>query len=200
MDDRNLIIKMVQDRQRRGIRPHWELRPPLERLHLQVAPLVCTFSHEIAVEIERPPGRGDGVLLAHGSRHAGYVLHVHDGRLVYEQSLVPWNERITSVEPLPDGAVTVRYVQTMTARPFDGSGALYVGDRKVGEHTFARVLFAPSYDGFSLGADFGNRVSTLYDGPNPFQGRIVQVRIDVDTAPATPLETMRFIDAIGIRI
>ena len=69
------------------------------------------------MELVRPPGRGDGVLLAHGSKHAGYVLHVRDGRLVYEQSLVPWSERIESQERLPDGPITVRYVQTMTARP-----------------------------------------------------------------------------------
>ena len=71
----------------------------------------------------------------------------------------------------------------MTARPFDGAGALFVGDRKVAEHTFARVLFSTSYDGFSLGADLGNQVSTLYRGPNPFQGEIVRVRITVDTTP-----------------
>ncbi|MCC6849822.1 MAG: arylsulfatase [Deltaproteobacteria bacterium] len=200
LDDRNLVVKMVQDRQRRGIRADWELAPPLERLAGQVAPLVCPFAHEIAVELERPEGRGDGVLLAHGSRHAGYVLHVRDGRLVYEQSLAPWNERIESEVALPTGPVTVRYVQTMTARPFDGSGALWVGDRKVAEHTFARMLFATSYDGFSLGADLGNRVSTLYDGPNPFQGRIVRVKIHVDTTPFNAIETMRFIEAMSIRV
>ncbi|MCC6765201.1 MAG: arylsulfatase [Deltaproteobacteria bacterium] len=200
LDDRNLVIKMVQDRQRRGLRADWELVPPLERLASQVAPLVCALGHEITVELERPAGRGDGVLLAHGSRHAGYVLHVRDGRLVYEQSLAPWNERIESDVALPDGPVTVRYVQTMTARPFDGTGALYVGDRKVAEHAFARVLFSTSYDGFSLGSDLGNRVSTLYAGPNPFQGRIVRVKIHVDTTPFSAIETMRFIDAIGIRV
>lgn len=200
LDDRNLIVKMVQDRQRRGIRPHWELVPPIERLANQVAPVVCPLSHSITVELERPAGRGDGVLMAQGSRHAGWVLHVRDGKLVYEQSLAPWNERIESDVALPDGPVTVRYVQTMTARPFDGSGALFVGDRKVAEHTYARVLFTASYDGFSLGSDLGNRVSTLYEGPNPFQGRIVRVVIDVDTTPFSAIETMRFIDALGIRV
>ncbi len=200
LDDRNLIIKMVQDRQRRGIRPQWEFVPPLERLSSQVAPVVCGFGHEITIDLVRPPGRGDGVLLAHGSKHAGYVLHVRDGRLIYEQSLVPWNERIEAADRLPDGPSTVRYVQTMTARPFDGSGALFVNGRKVAEHTFARVLFSTSYDGFSLGADLGNAVSTLYRGPNPFQGEIVRVRISVDTTPASAIETMRFINAIGIRI
>ena len=200
LDDRNLIIKMAQDRQRRGIRSQWVFVPPLERIANQVSPLVGGFSHEIAVDVERPPGRGDGVLLAHGSKYSGYVLYVDDGRLVYEQSMVPWNERLEAAERLPDGPLRVRYVQTMTKRPFEGGGALFVGDRKVAEQTFARVLVATSYDGFSLGADLGNQVSTRYRGPNPFQGTIVRARITVDASPSTALETMRFIDAIGIRI
>ena len=92
------------------------------------------------------------------------------------------------------------YVQTMTKRPFEGSGALFVGDRKVAEHTFGRVIVATSYDGFSLGADLGNQVSTRYRGPNPFQGTIVRARFSIDTSPFTALESMRFIDAVGIRI
>jgi len=148
----------------------------------------------------RPPGRGDGVLLAHGSRHAGYVLYVHEGRLVYEQSLAPWNERIESDVALPEGPVTVRYTQTMTARPFEGAGALTIGDRTVGTHTYERVLFSTSYDGFSIGADLGNQVSTRYRGPNRFAGEITKVRISVDTTAFNAIETMRFINAMGIRV
>jgi arylsulfatase len=88
----------------------------------------------------------------------------------------------------------------MTARPFDGGGALFVGDRKVAEHTFARVLLAPSYDGFTIGADLGNQVSARYRGANPFQGEIKRVRIDVDTTPTTVIENMRFLNAMGIRV
>ncbi len=200
LDDRNLIIKMSQDRLRRGLRPKWEFRPPLERLSAHVAPTVGGLSHEISAELVRPPGRGDGVIVACGSQPAGYVLHITGGRLVYEQSLLPWNERLEADVPLPDGAVTVRYVQTMTSRPFDGRGALFVNDRKVAEHTFTRTLVSTSYDGFSLGADLGNRVSTLYRAPHPFQGRILRVTIDIDTTPFSLLEQMRFVDAIGIRV
>jgi arylsulfatase len=200
LDDRNLIIKMSQDRLRRGLRPKWELRPPMERLSAHVAPTVGGLSHTITAEVVRPPGRGDGVIVACGSQPAGYVLHVTGGRLVYEQSLLPWNERIESEEALPDGNVTVRYVQTMTSRPFEGRGALFIGERKVAEHTFTRVLVSTSYDGFSLGADLGNRVSTRYRPPYAFQGQIIRVTIDIDTTPFTMLEQMRFIDAIGIRV
>lgn len=200
LDDRNVVIKLSQDRLRHGLRAKWEFRPPMERLSAHVAPFVSGLSHEIVAELVRPPGRGDGVIVACGSQPAGYVLHVTGGRLVYEQSLFPWNERITAPDPLPDGDVTVKYVQTMTSRPFDGSGALYVNGKKVAEHTFTRALVSTSYDGFSLGADLGNRVSTMYPAPHPFQGRIVRVTMDIDTTPFTLMEQMRFVDSIGIRV
>ena len=200
LDDRNLIIKMSQDRQRRGIRPAYDIRPPLERLHSQVAPLVSGFSHEIIVELTRPAGQGNGVLLAHGSRHAGYVLHIKEGRLIYEQSLAPYVDRIEAAAVLPEGPLTVRYVQTMTQRPFKGSGAIYLGDRKLAERTFVHCVAATSYDGFSVGRDSGNRVSTLYEGNNPFQGAIARIRINVDNRPFTAYESLQFINSIGIRI
>jgi arylsulfatase A-like enzyme len=200
LDDRNVVIKLSQDRLRRGLRSKWEFRPPMERLSAHVAPNVSGLSHEIMAELVRPSGRGDGVIVACGSQPAGYVLHITGGRLIYEQSLFPWNERIEAGAALPDGNVTVRYVQTMTSRPFEGSGALFVNDQRVAEHTFIRTLVSTSYDGFSLGADLGNRVSTLYRAPHAFQGRIVRVTIDIDTTPFTTLEQMRFIDAIGIRV
>ncbi|MBI5505925.1 MAG: sulfatase-like hydrolase/transferase [Deltaproteobacteria bacterium] len=200
LDDRNLIIKMAQDRQRRGTRKVWEFHPPVERLSAHTSPYIAGCDHTITVDIERAPGRGDGVLLACGSKHAGYTFFIHGGKLRYEQSAVPFVERIESSETLPDGPLTVRYVQKMTARPFEGTGSLYIGDRKVAEHTFNRVLLVTSYDGFSLGADLGNQVSTLYKGANPFQGKLLRARFDIDPAPFTPLESMRFLQALGIRV
>ena len=88
----------------------------------------------------------------------------------------------------------------MTARPFEGRGALYVADRKVAEYTFERTLVMTSYDGFSVGADLGNQVSLLYRDANPFQGTISRIHIHIDTTPFSTLETMRFIAAIGIRV
>jgi arylsulfatase len=55
------------------------------------------------------------------------------------------------------------------------------------------VLVNTSYDGFSVGADLGNQVSMDYQGPNPFQGKIRVVRIDIDIAANTPLEMMRYL-------
>jgi len=88
----------------------------------------------------------------------------------------------------------------MTSRPFEGTGSLFIGDRKVAEHAFERVLLVTSYDGFSLGADLGNQVSAHYKGPNAFQGELVRARFDIDPTPFTPMETMRFIQSMGIRV
>lgn len=199
MDDRNLVVKMVQDRQRRGIRADWVFRPPYEKLAAQAAPITCGFSHEISIDLERPAG-ANGVLLAHGSRHAGFVLYVKDDRLVYEQSLAPWVERVASTRSLPTGRMTVRYVQTMTQRPFKGRGALWLGSTRLAELAYDHALFSTSYDGFMIGRDPGNRVSTNYEGASPFAGTISEVRIKVDNRGYDVFETQRFLDAMGIRV
>jgi arylsulfatase len=196
LDDRQMVIRLVQDRQSRGLRTDWDLRPPIERLSRETAPVVCGLPHEIIVECER---RGDGVLVAHGSQPAGYSLYIRDGRLFYEQSLLPWRELIDG-GPVPAGKVELRYVQTMKSRPFDGAGALYVNGRKTGERRFAHALFSTSYDGFSVGADLGNRVSPSYRAPFAFDGEIRRVRIKVDTSALSPLETMRFLNAMALRV
>jgi len=200
MDDRNLIIKLSQDRLRRGTKTHFDMRAPMDRLSAHVSPQVGGYSHEIIVDLVRRPGAGDGVLFACGSRHAGFVMHIKDGRPIYEQSMTPWVERIEPAETLPDGPLRLRYVQTMTARPFEGGGALFLGERKLAEHTFINVLLSTSYDGFSLGADLGNRVSTLYEGHNPFQGDLLRVQFNIDSTPFDLIESKRFIDRIGIRV
>jgi len=200
LDDRNVVVKISQDRLRRGLRRKWVMHPPMERISAHVSPSCGGFDHEITAELVRPAGKGDGVIVACGSQPAGYVLHISGGKLVYEQSLYPWSERIESSVPVPDGEVTVRYVQKMTARPFEGTGSLWIGGTKVGEHQFTQTVVGTSYDGFSLGADLGNRVSTMYKSPNAFQGRIVRVTIDIDTTPFTTIEQMRFIDKLGIKV
>jgi arylsulfatase len=196
LDDRAMVIRMVQDRQARGIRPEWTLVPPIERLSRETAPVVCGLPHEIRVTCVR---EGDGVLVAHGSQPAGYTLYVKGGRLYYEQSLLPWRE-VLDGGPVPTGKLEIRYVQSMKSRPFDGSGALYVNGEKRAEKAFAHALFSTSYDGFSVGADLGNRVSPAYEAPFPFAGTIERVTIKVDNSALSPMETMRFLGAMKLNV
>lgn len=199
LDDRPLLMKLSQTRMKK-MRKVWDIRPPIDMIPSDISPIVCGMSHSFEVTLNRPKGDEDGVLVAHGSSPAGYVLYIDKGYLVYESSLLPWVDKITSSVKLPKGPCKVKYVQKMKSRPFDGSGALYINGAKVGEHVFGRVLFSPGYDGFCVGADLGNRVSTAYEGPNPFKGKIERVLINVDTAPLNPLEIMRFMNEMKIRV
>jgi hypothetical protein len=199
LDDRPLLLKLVQTRGAK-LRKRWDIRPPIDPIPTDVSPIVCGLSHSIEIELSRPNGDEDGVLVAHGSMPAGYVLYIDKGRLIYQTSLIPWTEIIASPARLPRGKVMVKYQQTMTSRPFEGRGALFVNGRKVAERTFDRVLFSPGYDGFCVGADHGNRVSRAYEGSNPFKGGIERVLIDVDTAAMKPLEIMRFMKQMRITV
>jgi arylsulfatase A-like enzyme len=200
LDDRNLVLRLVQDRQEKGLRARWDFHPPVERLARDVAPIVCGLSHTVEVECERSAAAGDGVLVAQGAKYAGWVLYIANGKLCYEQSLVPYVERIESSSVLPEGPLTIKYQQRMTGRPFDGEGMLFVNGQQVAKHTFKRVLFSTSYDGFTIGADLGNQVSTRYTGANPFQGTLGKVTIDVDTSKINPVEMLRFLNKMELNV
>jgi arylsulfatase A-like enzyme len=196
LDDRNLVLKMMQQRLR-TLKPHWEFRPPVDVIPTDVAPLVCGQDHDIEVEFERPRGVLNGVLVSHGSTPAGYSLFLQDGRLIYETSLVPWRERIDG-GPVPEGRVKVTYRQKMKLRPVEGSGALYVNGEKRAEHSFRKMLVTPSYDGFAIGSDPGGQVSKAYAGPNPWPAPIHRVVINIHSGPPSPQETLHFIEMMKI--
>ena len=196
LDDRNLVIKMMQQRIK-TMRPHWEFHPPVDVIATDVAPLVCGQDHVIEVTFERPHDVKDGVLVSHGSTPAGYSLYLKDGRIYYESSLVPWRERIDG-GPVPAGKVVVKYQQAMKIRPFEGSGRLFVNGEQRAEHTFAHILSTASYDGFAIGRDPGGQVSNAYTGPNPYPAPIHKVTIDIKVSPPTPQETLHFIEKMKI--
>ena len=196
LDDRNLVMKMMQQRMR-TMKPHWEFHPPVDVISTDVAPLVCGQDHVIEVEFERPHDVKNGVLVSHGSTPAGYSLFVEDGRLIYETSLVPWRERIDG-GALPTGKVKVRYQQKMKLRPFEGSGLLFVNGEKRAEHVFQHVIATPSYDGFAIGQDPGGQVSNRYVGPNPYPATIHKVVIDIHSGPPTPAEMLKFVEKMKI--
>ncbi len=197
LDDRNLIVKMTQERTAK-IRPLWEFRPPVPYLPVDVAPTVCGLDHSIEIAIDRPADVMDGVLLAHGSAPAGYVIYLKGGQLFYDSSLIPWAERIAG-GAVPVGKSVVRYVQTMKVRPFEGSGALFVNGEQRATHVFDKIIAAPSYDGMSIGRDFGAPVSSAYQGQNAFGGTIERVTIKVDSRAPTLQEIRRFIQAMQIK-
>ena len=81
------------------------------------------------------------------------MIYIAGGKLIYETSMVPWVERIVSADALSEGKLQVRYMQTMTARPFGRQRRDVVNGVKLSERKFDRCILSPSYDGLSVGAD-----------------------------------------------
>ena len=198
LDDRNLIVKMSQQRTK-DIRPLWELRPPVPYLPVDAAPVVCGLDHEFEIVIDRPEGVSDGVLVAHGSAPAGYAIYLKDGQLFYESSLIPWTDLIAG-GPVPVGKSVIGYRQKMKVRPFEGEGALFVNGQERARHVFGHVIASASYDGMSIGRDYGAPVSRRYAGANPFAGTIEKVTIRVTNRAPSLEEIRRFMDALQIKV
>jgi arylsulfatase len=191
LDDRNFWLKIIESRRHSSQRPHWVFRPPLQPITSHAAPLTGGRSHSITADIGRPTGCEDGVLVAYGSRFYGYVLYVQDGHLVYEIGLAPRSYLLRSDRKLPAGRCRVRFQMEMTARPLRGIGRLFADDTEIGRVAFDEVMVGVPYDGLDIGADRNAPVSSRYDAPFAFAGKLLCVSFDVDTSPPTEEELKR---------
>ena len=143
-------------------------------------------SHTITAEVEIPAGGAEGVLLAHGSWFAGYSLYVKDRRLVYVHNHWAWPSTASARrEDVPAGKAVLRFRFTRTGE-HRGRGALYIGERLIGEgdipHTVPAVI-ETSGEGLCCGYDSGLPVTPDYRAPFRFTGHIAQVVVEIDDAP-----------------
>ena len=149
-------------------------------------PNVKNKSHTITADIEVPAEGANGVIIAQGGRFGGWSLYVKDGVLKYVHNYVGINEYpVVATEPLPAGRVTVQYKFTYEGGAetgAGGTGALYVGNKKVGEaHIDKTVPFQFSLDEtLDIGRDLATPVTNDYEmGDNDFNGTIHSVKVDV---------------------
>jgi arylsulfatase len=145
-------------------------------------------SHAITAEVDIPAGGAEGVLLCHGSWFAGYSLYVKDRRLHYVHNYLGIEEyRISSAEDVPAGKCTLTFRFTKTGE-HRGRGALFAGDKKIGEGEIPRTIPAvieTSGEGLCCGFDSGLPVTPDYKAPFRFTGRIAQVVVEVEGVDAT---------------
>jgi len=142
-------------------------------------------SHTISAEVVIPEGGAEGVLLAQGGRFAGFSLFVQGGRLRYTHNYLGVREhRVVSDVDVPIGACTLRFQFTRTGE-HRGVGALFIGERKVGEAEIAETVpnaFDRTGEGLCCGYDSSSPVSREYEAPFAFTGAIARVTVEVEGA------------------
>ena len=84
--------------------------PGMARIDRLSAPYITDRSWNLSAEVEIPAGGAEGVLLAAGSRFAGYVLYVKDGHPVFEYVYSPAQRQVIRSETAaPAGPSELRY-------------------------------------------------------------------------------------------
>jgi arylsulfatase len=150
------------------------------------APYVTDRSWSVTAEVEIPAGGAEGVLLASGSRFAGYVLYVKDGRLVFEYPYsLTARHTLVSDTAVPRGSrVTMGYEFRRTG-PRRGRGTLLIDGKPVGSVDIPKTW--PTHGttaGLTCGLDVGAPVSDAYPAPFAFTGTLHRVTVDLHDDPA----------------
>ena len=161
--------------------------PPLSGLHKFTALERRDRSMTITVDFTHPAAdaTGDGALVAHGGRFAGYALYVRHNRLVFHYNYAG-EERttVTATEPLPVGALTAQ-VDFALAQAGHATVVLRVGGREVGRGRVPRAMPGNiSHETLDFGCDLYTPVTEDYASPFAFRGEIREVVIE--TAPPAP--------------
>jgi arylsulfatase len=167
-------------------------REGVDRLTSHVAPVLAGKSYTITADIDVPSGGASGVIVAQGSRYGGTTLFVKDNRVIFEinafgnrSGQIAASDRLTRgkahivVEVTPDEgrdgtnspSFAIRH-----ARP--GSGTLQINGSSEGSGHFENVN-ANASETLDVGSDLGSAVSTEYQSPNRFTGKIEEVTIQL---------------------
>ncbi|MCC6175592.1 MAG: arylsulfatase [Chloroflexi bacterium] len=164
-----------------GVRDRYVYYPGAAPVHHFAAANLHNRAHTITADVVIPEGGAEGVILAHGGRFSGYSLFVLDGRLTYVHNYLGLrNHWVRSDERIPAGPTTLRFVFTRTGE-HRGIGALYVGDRKVGEAEIPETvpnMHERIAEGLCCGYDSGLPVTDEYRAPFPFTGTIERVVVE----------------------
>jgi arylsulfatase len=187
--DGSLFLRLSAERpQLSANRTSYEFFPDLSVVPFGSAPKVFNRPHSITAEVEIPLGGAEGVLLAQGGVSGGYVLYVKDRRLHYVHNYLSLEEhRVESTADVPDGAVTLRYEFEPTSPPdfttgrgAGGRGQLYIDGKIVADTEIpVTVPIIFGIEGMSCGYDFGEAVTSAYEAPFRFTGKIKKVTVDV---------------------
>ena len=162
-------------------RQRYTYYPGMARIDRLSAPNITDRSYRITADVEIPAGGAEGVVLAVGSRFAGYVLYIRGGRLHYEYAYteaVRYTAR--SDRPVPAGRHECAFVFTKTGER-RGQGTLSIDGAPVGSVDLPRTWPVIATTGGALcGSDSGSPVSDAYTCPFAFTGTIHRVLITLD--------------------
>ncbi len=151
--------------------------PPVSHVNSDAAPPLGARSFTIAVEVDRPNGDEDGVLVSYGSVTSGICVYVAGGRVVFDYNLYGVHYKATSSGLLPQGTSTVEVAFERTGTAAAATVAVDGVSGAVVE--IPGVLRMLSTLGMDIGADPGSPSCDDYEAPFPFVGSVKLVVFEI---------------------
>jgi arylsulfatase len=156
-------------------------------------------SHTITAEVDTAGAGANGAILAQAGRFGGWALYVKDGKPTYTYNWLGLQEyTVASTQALPAGKATIRYefVYDGGGAGKGGVGTIFVNGQKVasGRIDKTQCCMFSADEGADVGADEGTAVSSSYEVPFDFTGKIGKVTIELGpttTAAAIEAENAR---------
>ncbi len=156
-------------------RNRFDFYPPISHIERPVCPRFEKGSHRIEAIVS---GEKEGVVLAFGSTHSGFVIYVQGGTIVYEYN--PAGKKTECRVELPDEN---RVEISLDFDLFDdrsGRARLSAGTDTSEWQEVEHVLPFLTLAGMDIGRDHLSPVSTRYVAPFPFTGQIERVSVVLD--------------------
>ena len=145
---------------------------------------VKNTSFSITADVVVGDQPANGVLIAQGGRFGGWSLYVKDGKPTYHYNFLGKNRfTIAAAKPLAPGKATIvfDFAYDGGGAGKGGLGALFVNGEKVGEGRIdvTQCCGFSATEGADVGLNTGTPVSTDYENPFRFNGKIGKVTIDL---------------------
>jgi hypothetical protein len=131
---------------------------------------------EISAEIEAEGA--EGVIVAQGGGARGYAIHLRKGKLAFAVRQGGTLTTITAKDPLGKGHFLIQ-----AALHDDGAMALVVDGKQVAEGKSGGLIGQQPRGGLTVGSA-GNTAVGDYEAPDPFKGKVTNVRLKATVAPS----------------
>ena len=179
LDDRDW--ERAAERLRMNQQTRYEFVADMARIDRLSAPDISDRSYVVAAEFEQTTPGASGVLLAWGSRFAGFVLYIKDCELCYEYV---YSESLAHKLRAPfrrqagKARVELRFDH---AADRSARASLWIDGQAAGAVEIPRTW--PTHGttaGLNCGQDAGAPVSDAYERPFRFTGRSLRVTVELD--------------------
>jgi len=145
---------------------------------------VKNTSFSITADVVVGDQPANGVIIAQGGRFGGWSLYVKDDRPIYHYNFLGKNRfTVAATKPLAPGKATVvfNFAYDGGGAGKGGLGTLFINGEKVGEGRIdvTQCCGFSATEGADVGLNTGTPVSTDYENPFRFNGKIGKVTIDL---------------------